>query len=1385
MTSPEPTPKRHERGRPSLLLAPAMGVMNRLRYTQKFGLITLLFALPLGLATYYMIREANVRIDFGQKEIYGNEYLRPLRHLMQDVGEARILAHGVVAGAVTMRPELVRKHAEIDDDFKEVEKVEAELGAQLDTASRFQAMRENWRFLHQETLTLQAADRDKLYADLLAEVTSLFSHVGDTSNLILDPDLDTYYVMDSTLLKLPEGENLVADLRLYARGLLAKKALSTEERAELTRRLGLIRSNIEKTQAGLEVAFKNNPADNLRSKLAKPLAELGESTIDLVKAMERQVAEAEAVGMEAADFDARSSKALGLSFDFWDRSVTELDWLLVKRIDVFRKNLTFVLIVLVVALVVVFYLFLGFNRGVMTTIGSLEDAAEAMVHGEMGGTLTLQTRDELGLVARSFNAIASRLRAEWSQAQEESAKARAAETRVREGEQRIRLVIDNALDAIVTVDAEGNVAEWNPQAEVIFGWPRDAALGKPLVEIAFPLGLRARQDRSFREFLATGAGDVSNRRIETRGLHRDGHEFPIEIAISPLKIEGRFIFSAFIRDITTRKAAERALEQQTALVRLLQEIAVAANEATTTDQALQVGVEKVCAATSWPVGHAYVRSQTRPDEMVPTTIWYVREEEKYAALRRITEGTVYPRGSGMPGRVLASGKPSWFTEETSDLSLPRARLAKGIGIKAGFAFPVVVGNDVVAVLEFFTTQSMRLGDELSETMSNVGAQLGRVFERKRGEAALLTAEEKFRSIFENAIEGIFQSSPDGRLLSANPALARIFGFDSAVDLAAAMTDVNRGLYLDPERRAEFARLLEEKGRVSGFESQIQRKDGSVVWISESAHAIRDEEGRTLCYEGSVEDVTERKRTEEALRLAMDAAETANRTKSQFLANMSHELRTPLNAIIGYSEMLTEEAQDAGNESFTVDLQRIRSAGKHLLTVINDILDLSKIEAGKMELFLETFEVATVISDVVSTIEPLVQKNRNQLEVTIPPGLGTMKADLTRLRQCLFNLLSNACKFTEAGRVTLAASRRMVNGEECFEFRVSDSGIGMTQEQMERLFQAFSQADASTTKKYGGTGLGLAISRRFCQMMGGDISVASEPGKGSTFTILLPANDRGAKGAEEPVAPPRPLAVPKDSPLVLVIDDDPNVHDMMRRMLAKLGLGAICAATGVEGLLLARQHHPLAITLDVLMPGMDGWAVLAELKADPDLSSIPVYMVSMTDNRGMGLALGVSEYLTKPVDWDRFSHLLADLRPANPPRRLLIVEDDADMRNLIARKVQDAGWTVSEAGNGKVALEVVGKTRPSLILLDLMMPEMDGFEFLEHIRRRPDARGIPVIVLTAKDLSPEERARLRGQVERVFEKGKTSSEEILAEIEACLCRCITTMQAKAARRNPVA
>jgi signal transduction histidine kinase/CheY-like chemotaxis protein len=514
---------------------------------------------------------------------------------------------------------------------------------------------------------------------------------------------------------------------------------------------------------------------------------------------------------------------------------------------------------------------------------------------------------------------------------------------------------------------------------------------------------------------------------------------------------------------------------------------------------------------------------------------------------------------------------------------------------------------------------------------------------------------------------------------------------------------------------------------------------------------------------------ERQRMMEELRQARDTAEEANRAKDLFLANMSHELRTPLNAILGYSEMLQEDAAEAGQEDLLPDLQKIHASGKHLLALINDVLDLAKMVAGKVELCPETFELEAMAREAAATIRPLVEKNGNALEVRCGPCLGAMRADTVRLRQVLFNLLSNAGKFTERGTVTLEVERVAAAGGDRVRFRVRDTGIGMTAEQLRRLFQPFVQADASTTRKYGGTGLGLAVSRKLSQMLGGDVTVESEPGRGSAFTLELPAEapERPAPAPAPPAAPARPA--PAGANTVLVIDDDGAVREMLERLLTGEGFRVVTAARGEEALSLARELRPQVITLDVMMPGMDGWAVLAALKAAPDLADIPVVMLTIVEDRNLGYALGAADYLTKPLDRER---LLAALRKhcrTAAPGLALVVEDDPATRDMFRRMLEKDGWGVAEAANGREALAWVARGRPRLILLDLMMPGMDGFEFLEELRQHAEWRSIPVVVVTAKDLTPEDRLFLNGSlllggcVKRVLQKGSFRRDDLLREV----------------------
>jgi len=829
-----------------------------------------------------------------------------------------------------------------------------------------------------------------------------------------------------------------------------------------------------------------------------------------------------------------------------------------------------------------------------------------------GGLLALMARRQLQQLAAEYAEATATMR---RQAQA-----------ILESEERLRLTVDTALDAVINADSRGVITGWNAQAERIFGRTRAETVGQALDETIIPEAYRNAHRHGLAHYLETGAGAVLNQRIEISALRRDGTEFPIELAIVPLQSQEGVSFSAFVRDITERKRDEEMLAQTARLALLGAEVGVALTQKADLREILQHCAESM-------VHHldaAFAR------------IWTL--DRGGTVLELQASAGLYTHLDGPHGRIpVGQFKIGLIAQER------RPHLTNAVW------------------------DDPRVGDK--------------EWARREGMVA-------------------FAGHPlivEGRLLGVMAMFARHPLTDTTLQALASVAD------------------------------------GIALGI-------------------------ERKQAEEYLRRAKDDAEAASRTKSQFLANMSHELRTPMNAILGYSEMLQEEAEDEGLDSFTPDLQKIQNAGKHLLALINDILDLSKIEAGKMELYLEDFDIAGTVDDVATTVQTLVVKKNNRLVVHCPSDAGKMRADLTKVRQSLFNLLSNAAKFTENGEITLDVR---CEGSSWL-FTVRDSGIGMTAEQMAGLFEAFAQADASTTRKYGGTGLGLAITRRFCRMMGGDATVESELGKGSAFTLRLPLVVQEAKAVGDMRPATVHLEMPpvtSDGDLVLVIDDDPAARDLMRRFLSKEGFQPETAGSGEEGLRLARSLHPIAITLDVMMPGMDGWAVLQQLKADPETQDIPVIMLTMVDDKNIGFTLGATDYLTKPIDRNRLAALLGRYRCVETVCNVLLVEDDEATREMMCTLLTREGWNVMEAANGRVALEMMQTLQPDLILLDLMMPEIDGFEFAQRLRERPEWRAIPVIVLTAKDITEADRLRLTGSVEKIVQKGAWDRDALLREVRA--------------------
>jgi len=576
------------------------------------------------------------------------------------------------------------------------------------------------------------------------------------------------------------------------------------------------------------------------------------------------------------------------------------------------------------------------------------------------------------------------------------------------------------------------------------------------------------------------------------------------------------------------------------------------------------------------------------------------------------------------------------------------------------------------------------------------------------------------------------------------------------------------------------------GRVArgDFEGRLVRRSSDE--IGDLAETFNRMSGDLKRQRSLLVDIDELKKTQAELRRAKEAAEEANLTKSQFLANMSHELRTPLNAILGYSEMLHEDAESDGHMGFLPDLKKIQAAGKHLLSLINDILDLSKIEAGKMELYLEDFDFPALVEETVTTVRPLIARNGNRLVVELEPSIRRLHADITRIKQVIFNLLSNATKFTNEGTITLSARRLARPDGNWIEMRIADTGIGMTPDQLGRLFQAFTQADATTTRRFGGTGLGLVISRKFCQMMGGDITAESQVGKGTSFIVTFPeaVTPTQAVALEDPKASAerdkvvsgilKALESKVDESaaaqqadardLVLVIDDDESVRDLVARLADREGFRCLTASRGAEGLGLAKAFRPALITLDVMMPEMDGWTVLSALKSDPDLARIPVVMLTVVDEKSLGFSLGAADYMTKPIDRDQLARLLQKHHRDDRPPHVLVVDDDEAIRETLRRSLERDGATVAEASNGVAALASIAERRPDLLLLDLMMPVMDGFELLAELRGRPDGISIPVVILSALDLTNEERDRLQGSVERILQKSGTTGEGLEGELK---------------------
>lgn len=513
---------------------------------------------------------------------------------------------------------------------------------------------------------------------------------------------------------------------------------------------------------------------------------------------------------------------------------------------------------------------------------------------------------------------------------------------------------------------------------------------------------------------------------------------------------------------------------------------------------------------------------------------------------------------------------------------------------------------------------------------------------------------------------------------------------------------------------------------------------------------------------------------EELKLANEQLEITSKLKSEFLANMSHELRTPLNSIIGFADVLKEKTFGELNEKQTKYVSNISTSGNHLLNLINDILDLSKVEAGKMDMHIETFSLYGALSEVQTLIKPLADEKHINLSIDKNADVLNITADENKFKQIMFNLLSNAIKFTpEHGEVGVATK----HSEGLLEISVTDTGIGIKEEDLELIFHEFKQVDVSLSRQYAGTGLGLALTKKLVEMHGGRIFVKSKHGKGSKFTVIIPTKAEISETVTEPVEVDTPADViidltsklpqPDSLPTILVVEDDPSSSELMQIYLTQSGYNVDCAYDGEEALKKATEIKPMAIILDIMLPKMDGWTVLQELKSNNETSDIPVIIVSMVDNHDLGFALGAIDYLVKPISRDE---LISNLKKhcfvtkvKTSPFTILLVDDEPAIVELLSAMLSPEGFGILEAYGGKDAIKFAKESDPDLIILDLMMPEINGFDVISELKKDVRARNIPIIIFTAKSLTQDDIKLLNSYMIKTIRKGEVSKEHLLEEI----------------------
>ena len=772
------------------------------------------------------------------------------------------------------------------------------------------------------------------------------------------------------------------------------------------------------------------------------------------------------------------------------------------------------------------------------------------------------------------------------------------------------------------------------------------------------------------------------------------------------------------------------------------------------------------------------------------------------------------RSGGMTDHILGKRIPTIIPDIEQCSYVDMRGLIKE-GTKSLVAVPLFANEKVIGILYIDDFKTREWKQREVEFLTLLGIQAAYAIEKFRLIETISETKTYLQNVLDNSADVIITTDSETRIVEFNKGASRVLGYSKE---EVAGTRAER-LWVKPGERQEILGMLENEGYVSNYETRLKTKDGRAVDISLTLSRLLNSLGDVVGTVGISKDITEKKRLERALEernlelqemnekleekvfertkdleKANRELERSNKLKSQFIATMSHELRTPLNSILGFSELLGDEVYGPLTDKQKRHVQNIYNSGSHLLQLINNILDIAKIESGKIELNYEVFPVKQAVTDVETVIRSLADKKKQTLSIAVDDTIPPLKADRVKFKQILYNLLSNAVKFTpEQGSVRLET--QAVKGSELLrtakginlysdkgdylQLSVADTGIGIKPEDRERIFSEFEQGDSSFSRKYEGTGLGLALTKRLVELHGGDIFVDSKEREGSTFTIIIPLFEAAAFEKPAKLQPEAEgeyfmnnAEVSKGrrgkAPLILVVEDDPPTAEVLTLYLVQGGYRVAHAYSGEEALGRIRELKPFAVLLDVMLPGKDGWEILQELKSDSEFKDIPVIISSIIDNRELGFALGASDYLVKPVDRMTLLRKLEQLSFSTKKTRkhvnILCIDDHDDVLDLLASILEPSGFNVLTANTGPGGIEKALTYKPDLIILDLMMPEVDGFEVVQTLKSNSSTTDIPILILTAKDLTVDDRLRLAGKIENFIQKSHFTKEDLLSYIK---------------------